>query len=403
MSHNASPLSTASDHKVTPSVPPVTEEGKVKVEANPSSNPVPLPPRSPAASDSPSANDNVLRSDDEPTAELDSTDNDDDTDSDVDSDSDSGIYRPSPYFDTSSPPNTAAGRTISSLDDVATLLKTAHFGSTNGIAKNVIVLVGAGCSVSAGIPDFRSPETGLYANLARFNLPAPEAIFDLSFFKTKPEPFFMLCKDLYPVDTLETTAGLPRSAIVEAHGSFAKSHCIRCHRETSHEEMVERVRKGEVVRCKECGGLVKPDIVFFGEGLPTEFFQSMRTKVGEARGRWDDGGFRFDEGTRDFFWGGEADVGVRHLAEKLGWKNELDDLVRQHRAELKKEWGIATGDSEIDGEDTSAASSASPAAKGGRDGVRTSAGDEDRIEEVLANLAEDLKKVGLEEEGKSEL
>lgn len=84
-------------------------------------------------------------------------------------------------------------------------------------------------------------------------------------------------------------------------------------------------------------------------------------------------------------------------------QNELDDLVRQHRAELKKEWGIATGDSEIDGEDTSAASSAPPAAKGGRDGVRTSAGDEDRIEEVLATLAEDLKKVGLVEEGKSEL
>lgn len=106
----------------------MTEEGKVKVEANPSSNPVPLASRSPAVSDSPSANDNVLRSDDEPTAELDSTDNDDDddddTDSDVDSDSDSGIYRPSPYFDTSSPPTAAAGRTITSLDDVATLLKT---------------------------------------------------------------------------------------------------------------------------------------------------------------------------------------------------------------------------------------------------------------------------------------
>jgi hypothetical protein len=84
-------------------------------------------------------------------------------------------------------------------------------------------------------------------------------------------------------------------------------------------------------------------------------------------------------------------------------QNELDDLVRQHRAELKKEWGIVTGDSEIDGEDTSATSSAPSAVKGGRDGVRTSAGDEDRIEEVLATLAEDLKKVGLVEEGKSEL
>lgn len=42
---------------------------------------------------------------------------------------------------------------------------------------------------SAGIPDFRSPETGLYANLARLDLPYPEAVFDISFFKNKPEPF----------------------------------------------------------------------------------------------------------------------------------------------------------------------------------------------------------------------
>lgn len=44
-----------------------------------------------------------------------------------------------------------------------------------------------------------------------------------------------------------------------------------------------------------------------------------RERVGEARHRWDDG-FRFEDKTRDYFWQGEADVGVAKLAEKLGWK-----------------------------------------------------------------------------------
>ncbi|KAJ9101713.1 hypothetical protein QFC21_003051 [Naganishia friedmannii] len=401
MSHDAFSPHTTSDHKVTASVPPVTVEGKVKVDADTSPNPVPLAHRSPPANDVPSAIDTAPRSHDEPTSETDSDDDsdsdDDEPTSDAESDSDPGIFRPSPYFDASPSTSTAAGRTIASLDDVATLLKTVprSLGADlvcRYVAKNVIVLVGAGCSVSAGIPDFRSPETGLYANLARFNLPAPEAIFDLAFFKAKPEPFFMLCKDLYPVDTLETTAGLPRDAIVEAHGSFAKSHCIRCHRETPHEEMVDR----DLPQCDL--------LLVIGTSLQVHPFASLinyvprscprilinKEKVGEARGRWDDDGFRFEDGTRDFFWGGEADVGLRQLAEKLGWK-------------LKKEWGIVPGEADTDAQGPSAAPFTAPPAGQGANRDRTSAGDEDRIEEVLATLAEDLKKVGLEEGGKSEL
>jgi NAD-dependent histone deacetylase SIR2 len=80
------------------------------------------------------------------------------------------------------------------------------------------------------------------------------------------------------IDTLETIAGLPASKIVEAHGSFATAHCIDCKKSASKEYVLKSgVRKGEVVRCGEegCDGLVKPDIVFFGEGLPERFFQSL--------------------------------------------------------------------------------------------------------------------------------
>jgi NAD-dependent deacetylase sirtuin 2 len=57
---------------------------------------------------------------------------------------------------------------------------------------NIVIMAGAGISTSAGIPDFRSPGTGLYSQLEKYNLPFPEAVFHLDFFKvckTNPKLF----------------------------------------------------------------------------------------------------------------------------------------------------------------------------------------------------------------------
>lgn len=79
-------------------------------------------------------------------------------------------------------------------------------------------------------------------------------------------------------------ADLPAEKLVEAHGSFATSQCIDCHTAVTDDWMRAKVLSGKVAYCEEerCkkrsggkGGLVKPDIVFFGEGLPNRFFECI--------------------------------------------------------------------------------------------------------------------------------
>ena len=166
--------------------------------------------------------------------------------------------------------------------------------------KNIVVMCGAGVSVSAGIPDFRTPGTGLYDNLAAYDLPYPQAVFEIGFFKSNPEPFYLLASHLQPgkfeptkthkfiklletkkklrrcftqnIDSLETKAGVSEELVVAAHGNFDTARCLRGHSQNI-EKVMEHVAKGEPMRCEQCEEYVKPDIVFFGENLPVRFGQ----------------------------------------------------------------------------------------------------------------------------------
>ena len=170
-------------------------------------------------------------------------------------------------------------------------------------ASNILVLTGAGISVSSGIPDFRSPGTGLYDNLQRFNLPDPQAMFTLSYFRRNPEPFITLARELYPtlftpspthhflsllqrkgvllrcytqnIDGLEYLAELPHDKLVQAHGGFHSSHCIDCDTDIPAAVNKADIMAGRITRCPKCNGLVKPRIVFFGESLPYEFHSGI--------------------------------------------------------------------------------------------------------------------------------
>uniref|UniRef100_A0A2R8PI49 NAD-dependent protein deacetylase n=1 Tax=Callithrix jacchus TaxID=9483 RepID=A0A2R8PI49_CALJA len=258
--------------------------------------------------------------------------------------------------------------------------------------RRVICLVGAGISTSAGIPDFRSPSTGLYDNLEKYHLPYPEAIFEISYFKKHPEPFFTLAKELYPrqfkptichyfirllkdkglllrcytqnIDTLERIAGLEQEDLVEAHGTFYTSHCVSpsCRREYTLSWMKGKIFSEVTPKCEGCQSVVKPDIIFFGESLPARFFSCMQAKLHLKKkrkslcsqlslpyptppARWQldpflgmmmgvGGGMDFDskKAYRDVAWLGDCEQGCLTLAELLGWKKELEDLVRREHA-----------------------------------------------------------------------
>jgi len=176
-----------------------------------------------------------------------------------------------------------------------------------GTYKNVVVMCGAGISTNAGVPDFRSPSIGLYHTIGKIEgLPYPEAVFDGSFFRSNPKPFYKLVSQIYPerleptathrfftllhnkgilrrvytqnIDALEFLAGLPEEKVVEAHGTFQRSYCTRCRRNYDlpwlKNEIFHPKSEDGVPHCEDngCGGVVRPDVVLFGEALPEVFW-----------------------------------------------------------------------------------------------------------------------------------
>lgn len=81
------------------------------------------------------------------------------------------------------------------------------------------------------------------------------------------------------IDTLERRAGVPANRIIEAHGSFASQRCVDCKHPFPDDKMARHIAERTIPRCERnqvCKGLVKPDIVFFGESLPVAFTNGMR-------------------------------------------------------------------------------------------------------------------------------
>jgi NAD-dependent deacetylase len=172
-------------------------------------------------------------------------------------------------------------------------------------ADSVVALTGAGISVPSGIPDFRSPGTGIWANVD------PMEVAHIDVFRRDPERFwrfygerFQTLEHKRPNGAHEALATLERDGmleavitqnidqlhrvagsrtVVEVHGTIAHSSCLHCR--GLYEIAEVRARQASdprgVPRC-DCGGALKPDVVLFGEYLPEDALGQAETLAAYA-------------------------------------------------------------------------------------------------------------------------
>lgn len=174
----------------------------------------------------------------------------------------------------------------------------------DGIAEcnSIVFFGGAGVSTESGIPDFRSVD-GLYNQKYKY---PPETIISHSFYLRNPEEFYrfykdkMLYQDAKPnaahlklaeleqkgklkavvtqnIDGLHQMAG--SKEVLELHGSVHRNYCTHCHKFFDLSYIVES--EGVPV-CDECGGIVKPDVVLYEEGLDQSILSRTVAHISKA-------------------------------------------------------------------------------------------------------------------------
>ncbi|KAG0593381.1 hypothetical protein KC19_1G325300 [Ceratodon purpureus] len=167
-------------------------------------------------------------------------------------------------------------------------------------ANSVVAFTGAGISVESGIPDFRSPG-GLWS---KFN---PDVYCDFQTFKAKPKLFWEMAREMQAtiaraqpnpahitlvemekqnlvscvitqnIDNLHQQAG--STSVFELHGNAATSSCIMCHEQVPTPEAIGQLQgqDSKVPKCKICDGVMKMDVILFGEALTNSILEGAMT------------------------------------------------------------------------------------------------------------------------------
>ena len=166
---------------------------------------------------------------------------------------------------------------------------------------NIVFFGGAGVSTESGIPDFRSVD-GIYHQ--KYDYP-PETILSHTFYMRRPEEFFRFYRDklIYPdakpnaahkalaqleregrlkavvtqnIDGLHQAAGSKK--VLELHGSIHRNYCEKCGKAYP----LSYVAESKDIPCCECGGIVKPDVVLYEEGLDNQIVNHALEELRQA-------------------------------------------------------------------------------------------------------------------------
>lgn len=171
-------------------------------------------------------------------------------------------------------------------------------------SQNIVFFGGAGISTSSGIPDFRS-SNGLYSKKLNRNF-TPEQAVSYSFFVRYPEEFYDFYKKnlIYPeakpndchialaklekmgklkavvtqnIDGLHQAAGSKK--VYELHGSVLRNYCMKCH---AFYDVNYVLQSDGIPKCEKCGGVVKPDVVLYEEGLDEQIISGAVHAISTA-------------------------------------------------------------------------------------------------------------------------
>ncbi|NPA26592.1 MAG: NAD-dependent deacylase [Chloroflexi bacterium] len=184
--------------------------------------------------------------------------------------------------------------TLQIPESLVRLLRAAH---------TVVAFTGAGISAESGVPTFRDAQTGLWARYDPRDLATPQAfmrnpklVWDWYEWRrslveqAQPNPghrALAVMEGLVPemavvtqnVDGLHQRAGSQR--VIELHGRLGRYRCFDCGRPVRREEAAPPGPEG-VPRCPHCGGLIRPDVVWFNEPLPQDALEQASAWMRKA-------------------------------------------------------------------------------------------------------------------------
>jgi NAD-dependent deacetylase len=172
----------------------------------------------------------------------------------------------------------------------------AHFVSQS---RSMIAFTGAGISTPSGIPDFRSPHCGLWEGVDPLEVASiygfrqnPQAFYRWVYplariaLNAKPNPAHealsrlealgkLQCVITQNIDMLHTRAG--NKTVYELHGHMREATCVSCFAVYPGEPLLERfLENQQVPRCPKCNGVIKPNVILFGEQLPYRELQAAQ-------------------------------------------------------------------------------------------------------------------------------